>query len=296
MENLNFNTNEYRDNLAKDLKEIRKDDPEMAQKVIKEERKTIRYNLNLPPLQKEAEQFKRAEALSDKAVSIGLGLGGRNEEMIAAIYGVKKGDTIPDIIRAKQDITRAKQVENLKKYLEQKNVPVSVEKSITDVFLDGKMEINGEIVDTNIFSAEIARYQSERTVVITPKDLYIEIVPGPVSEESSYRKRFLDIPDWYSGGKGISTVAMKDGVGIVIENVNLFSKDQKFTEEQMKELNNTIEKIVIESFNLKEHCHNKQLSDYYKEYYAVHLKPFEVYFKSINKDQSLSKIFDKPKK
>lgn len=43
MEKPNFNAKEYRDNLAKDLKEIRKTDPEKAQKFLKEIRKTEEY-------------------------------------------------------------------------------------------------------------------------------------------------------------------------------------------------------------------------------------------------------------
>lgn len=39
----NFNAKEYRDNLAKDLKEIRKTDPEKAQKVLESDKQTIRY-------------------------------------------------------------------------------------------------------------------------------------------------------------------------------------------------------------------------------------------------------------
>lgn len=43
MEKSNFDSQGYRDNLAKDLKEIRKTDPEMAQGVLAEEKNTIRY-------------------------------------------------------------------------------------------------------------------------------------------------------------------------------------------------------------------------------------------------------------
>ncbi len=39
----NFDKMGYRDNLAKDLKDIRKDDPEMAQTVLHEEQQTSRY-------------------------------------------------------------------------------------------------------------------------------------------------------------------------------------------------------------------------------------------------------------
>ena len=39
----NFDTKNYRDNLAKDLKDIRENDPEKAQQVLEEEQKTIRY-------------------------------------------------------------------------------------------------------------------------------------------------------------------------------------------------------------------------------------------------------------
>ncbi len=41
----NFDSKKYRDSLASDLKEIRKDNPEMAQKILKEERGSIRYDL-----------------------------------------------------------------------------------------------------------------------------------------------------------------------------------------------------------------------------------------------------------
>ncbi len=40
----NFNAKEYRDNLAKDLKEIRKTDPEKAKKVLEEAKKTEEYD------------------------------------------------------------------------------------------------------------------------------------------------------------------------------------------------------------------------------------------------------------
>lgn len=39
----NFDTQSYRNNLAKDLKDIRKNDPAKAQRVLDEEQKTIRY-------------------------------------------------------------------------------------------------------------------------------------------------------------------------------------------------------------------------------------------------------------
>ena len=41
----NFNSQGYRDNLAKDLKDIRETDPELAQKILTEEKESIRYNL-----------------------------------------------------------------------------------------------------------------------------------------------------------------------------------------------------------------------------------------------------------
>lgn len=43
MEKPNFNHKEYRDNLAKDLKDIRKNDPEKAQEILQQESSTIRY-------------------------------------------------------------------------------------------------------------------------------------------------------------------------------------------------------------------------------------------------------------
>ncbi len=39
----NFNTKKYRDNLAEDLRNVRKNDPEKAQQILNEEQQTIRY-------------------------------------------------------------------------------------------------------------------------------------------------------------------------------------------------------------------------------------------------------------
>lgn len=52
----NFNAKNYRDNLAKDLKDFRKDNPELAEKVLLEEQETIRY--------KEAEKYNNQDRIN----------------------------------------------------------------------------------------------------------------------------------------------------------------------------------------------------------------------------------------
>lgn len=57
----NFNHKNYRDNLAKDLQDIRKDDPEKAQEILDEEQQTTRYS--------EAEESHSTERKKSQEIS-----------------------------------------------------------------------------------------------------------------------------------------------------------------------------------------------------------------------------------
>jgi len=279
-----FDSKTYRENLAKDLKEIRKTDPRKAREVLDEEKYHFRY--------KSAASQRQAEKFEQEAEKLGSA-GKLLNEAVSAVERGGMGGFLED------KGSRVKTIENFKKYLEQKNVPFNAEKSITKVFDDGKMEINGEIVDTNIFSANIPKYSYDRAVVITPKDLYIEIVPGYGKGARSYESRFQDIPELL-GGHGISTIAMKDGFGIMVENVNLFSKDKNFTKEHLQEINDQIGKLLLERLIKKEEKEEKEemMSTIWDN---TDLKSFHKYawkdkdgniLRGKESEQGLAKIFD----
>jgi hypothetical protein len=76
----NFNAKEYRDNLAKDLKEIRKTDPEKAQQVLNEKQQTTLYK-KAETIQKEDRKEKEIEACLQKIL--------RNKQKNEANYPIK---------------------------------------------------------------------------------------------------------------------------------------------------------------------------------------------------------------
>ncbi len=76
----NFNAKEYRDNLAKDLKEIRKTDPEKAQQVLNEKQQTTLYK-KAETIQKEGRKEKEIEACLQKIL--------RNKQKNEANYPIK---------------------------------------------------------------------------------------------------------------------------------------------------------------------------------------------------------------
>jgi len=272
----NFNGQEYRDNLANDLREVRKDDPGMARGILKEEQRTTRYDLSLKPDQKEAKQIR------EKAKET------REAEESAEIRLSKI------LSKGGADMS----VEKFKDLLQERGVSLDPEKNIYRVFPDGKMKIGNEIVDTNIFSLDfVEKYSSSRTVVITPNDLYIEIVPGHGSNHESYACRVEDVLKYH--GKDVHTALMKDGFGLVLENVNLFQEnknpEEELTEEQRMELQEKIDILLKERCehyegNTEKEYLTKQDEPYYQK--AIYLHP-AIGIYDVPRDENGNAVFEK---
>lgn len=262
-----FKPENYRDNLAKDLRGVRNDDPEMARKILKEEQRTTRYDLSLPPSQKEAKRVR--EEAKEKRI---------NEE--------ESNERLSNILRASYS---SEGVERFKNDLTEWGVPLNTEKNVHRVFPDGKMKIGNEIVDTNIYSIQLPFFSSPRNVVITPNDLYIEIVPGRTSDQNSYARRITRVGGFE--GEGVSTALMKDGFGIVLENVNLFQENTnpngELTEEQVLELQEKIHGLLME------HCKKYRYDNEKDSQAAIELHPLPSRCpRDENGDPILEEIFD----
>ncbi len=218
-----FNHKQYRDNLAQDLKDIHKTDPEMAQKVLGEEKETTRYKYS-----KDLQDKERVYKLENKTKN---DIEEKIHNLFSPYLGARYGSY--------NEFTR-KNINEIKNLLIEKQVPLDTENSILKMHTEIPNEYkecitsctlekgSGENEKGIVMNVRVNRYSTPRKIIFDHEGVYFEIVPIGASNMESYIARVPDV-EMFAGPES-STVAFEDGCGIYLKAKDNLSAVEKILE------------------------------------------------------------------